>query len=49
MFTAYYLGLPYEASEETYLTEIAAKILVEKGKMTQEQLDYLKVHTIPAP
>jgi glutamate mutase epsilon subunit len=49
MFAAYYLGLPYEPSEEVYLTEIAAQILVDKGNMTQEQLDYLESHTIPAP
>ena len=49
MFTAYYLGLPYDASEETYLTEVAVEILVEKGNMTQEQLDYLEAHTVVLP
>jgi len=49
MFAAYYLGLPYEASEETYLTEVAVEILIEKGNITQEQLDYLESHTVPAP
>lgn len=47
MFTAYYLGLPYEPSEETYLPGSAATILTEKGNMTQEQRDYLKGHTVP--
>jgi hypothetical protein len=46
MFTAYYLGLPYEPAEETYLPDSAATILTEKGKMTQEQRDYLKGHTV---
>lgn len=46
MFTAFYLGLPYEATEETYLTETAAKILMENGQMTKDQLDYLEDHTI---
>lgn len=48
MFTAYYLGLPYEPSEETYLPNAAANILKEKGSMTESQLDYLEKHTIPA-
>ena len=47
MFTAYYLGLPYEQTEETYLQETAVKILKEKGNMDKEQLDYIESHTIP--
>lgn len=49
MFAAYYLGLPYEAKEDTYLTDVAAKILLENGKMTKEQLTYLEGHTIVVP
>jgi len=48
MFAAYYLGLPYNPTEETYLPDAAAKILTEKGNMTPEQRDYLESHTIPA-
>lgn len=48
LFTAYYLGLPYTPTEETYLSETAAQILKEKGGMTQEQSDYLEGHTVPA-
>lgn len=44
MFTAYYLGLPYLPTEETYLPDAAVKILTEKGNPTQEQRDYLKNH-----
>ncbi len=47
MFTAFYLGRPYEPSEESFLPEAAAKILYEKGRMTQAQQDYLKEHTAP--
>jgi len=49
MFTAFYLGLPYEASEETYLTDTAAEILVAKGNMKQEQIIYLESHTVATP
>jgi len=48
MFAAYYLGLPYNPTEETYLPDAAAKILTDKGNMTPEQRDYLESHTIPA-
>ena len=46
MFAAYYRGLPYNPTEETYLPDMAAKILAEKSKMTPEQRDYLGSHTI---
>jgi len=48
MFAAFYLGLPYDGAEETYLTEEAARILMEKGNMTGEQAGYLESHTVPA-
>jgi len=47
LFVAYYLGLPYNPTEEIYLPEAAAKILLEKSSFTQGQRDYLKNHTIP--
>lgn len=49
LFTAYYLGLPYDPTEETYLPDAAVKILMEKGNLTQEQRDDLEAHAIPAP
>ncbi len=48
MFTAYYLGLPYTPSEETYLPGAALQVLKEKGKMTKEQLEYVSKHLLPA-
>jgi hypothetical protein len=48
MFAAYYLGLPYVPTEESYLPEAAAKILTEKGSMTPEQREDLNSHTAPA-
>lgn len=47
MFTAYYLGLPYDPTEETYLPVTAAEILEAKGNMTSEQRDYSNSHTVP--
>lgn len=46
MFAAYYRGLPYTPTEETYLPDTAVKIATEKGNMTSEQRDYLGSHTI---
>lgn len=46
MFVAYYLGLPYEPADDTFLPDTAAKILKEKGAMTSEQSNYLDTHTV---
>jgi hypothetical protein len=48
MFTAYYQGLPYTPTEETYLSAAAAAILAGQGHMTPEQSEYLAAHTVPA-
>ncbi|WMJ83252.1 hypothetical protein ACS3UN_09255 [Oscillospiraceae bacterium LTW-04] len=48
MFAAYYLGLPYEPSEESFLPDSAANILNEKGNMTESQREYLSNHTVPS-
>lgn len=48
LFTAYYLGLPYTPSEETYVTDTAANLLEEAGNMTDEQRAFVHAHTIPA-
>lgn len=47
MFTAYYLGLPYSASAETYLPAAAADILVQNGHMPAQQQEELKDYAIP--
>jgi len=46
MFTAYYLGLAYTPSEESYLPDTAAVILNKMGSMTTEQAAYLGSHTV---
>jgi hypothetical protein len=48
LFTAYYTGLPYTPTEETYLPESAAEVLLAHGAMTPEQSEYLAAHTVPA-
>lgn len=45
MFAAFYLGLPYELTEDTYLTDSAVQILKQKSNITPEQLSYLETHT----
>lgn len=45
LFTACYLGLPYEPTEETYLPASAAAVLTRVGRMTDEQAAYLQAHT----
>ena len=45
MFVAYYLGVAYTPSEETYLPASAAGVLTENGQMTAEQNAYLAAHT----
>jgi len=47
MFAAYYLGLSYEPTEETWLTQSAADILEGHGGLTEEQTAYLATHTLP--
>lgn len=47
MFAAYYLGLSYKPTEETWLTQSAADILKGRGGLTEEQTAYLDVHTLP--
>lgn len=44
MFTAYYKGLPYEPSEETYLFAEAIDILKQQGHLTPQQTEYLEQH-----
>ncbi len=46
MFTAYYLGLPYTPSEDTYLPAAALKVLKDRGKPTAAQLEYVSNHLL---
>jgi hypothetical protein len=48
LFVAFYLGLPFDLSIDTYLPESAASLLRQRN-MTAEQAAYLEAHTIPNP
>lgn len=49
LFVAYYLGLPYETTEATYLSQAAIEIIRENGSPTESQLADLENHVIPIP
>lgn len=46
LFVAYYLELPYELSEESYLPKAAVDILKSKVKLSDEKLKYLDSHSL---
>ncbi len=46
LFVALYKGLPYDLSVDSYLPAEAANILTTKAKLSPEQTDYLKTHTV---
>ena len=46
LFVAYYLGLPYEPTEDTWLPQSAADILTANGGMTDAEREYVAGHTI---
>jgi len=46
LFVALYKGLPYELEDDTYLLQNAVKILIDKGHLTEEQLEFLASHTV---
>ncbi|MGH4118944.1 hypothetical protein [Clostridium sp.] len=46
LFVAYYLDLPYEISEESYLPKAAVDILKSKVKLSDEKLKYLDSHSV---
>lgn len=46
MFVAYYLGLPYTLTEDTWLPASALEVLQTSGKMTVEQAAYAEAHTL---
>ena len=47
MFVAYYLGLPYVPTGETWLPQTAVDVLTAGGHMTAEQAEYALSHAIP--
>lgn len=47
MFVAYYLGLPYTPTEETWLPRTAVEVLTASGRMTAQQAAYASAHAIP--
>ncbi len=46
LFSAYYKGLPYEPTEETYLFAEGVEILKSKASLSAAQLAYLQSHTV---
>ena len=46
MFVAYYLEIPYEITEESYLPKAAIDILKSKVKLSDEKLKYLDSHVV---
>ena len=48
MFVAFYKGMPYDLSTDTYLPESAATILRTRT-LSSEQAAYLAAHTVPNP
>jgi hypothetical protein len=46
LFTAWYLGLPYQPEDTDYLPLSAADILRQKGSLTPEQLAFLDAHSV---
>jgi hypothetical protein len=49
LFTAWYKGLPYEPTEDTFVFNEAAEILQAQGRLTADQQAYLEAHTAPEP
>jgi hypothetical protein len=48
LFVAWYSGLPFDLSTETYLPAAAVKVLKEHTSLTADQLAYLQTHTAPS-
>lgn len=48
-FVALYKGLPYDLSADRYLPKPAGKIIETKGKITEEQKNYVKTHLVEIP
>ncbi|BEP28778.1 hypothetical protein [Helicovermis profundi] len=46
VFVGFYLGLPVDLSENNYLLNNAKSILINSGKITEEQTKYLDSHLI---
>ncbi|NLV59953.1 MAG: hypothetical protein GXY67_14490 [Clostridiales bacterium] len=48
LFVAWYKGLPYELSEDSFLPAPAAALLREKATLSKDPLTYLDTYTLPA-
>jgi hypothetical protein len=48
LFVAFYNGLPFDLTTDTYLPESAAALLKERN-LTPERTEYLKAHTVANP
>lgn len=49
LFVGLYTGLPVELDEGIFLPRSAAEILTEKGNLSEEQLTFVKSHTVELP
>jgi hypothetical protein len=49
LFVAYYLGLPFDATDqEIYMPQSATDLLLAKGNLTPDQIVYLEKYTVKA-
>lgn len=48
LFVALYCGLPYDltTAAETFLPQSATDLLLARGNLSEDQLDFLKTHTV---
>lgn len=46
LFVAYYLNIPYEITDETYLPKTAVDILKSKVKLSDEKIKYVESHWV---
>jgi hypothetical protein len=46
LFVAFYAGLPFEITEDTYLPAQAVEILKLHGALTIDQIDYINSHSV---
>lgn len=47
LFVALYTGLPADLTAESYFPQPAQQVLLDAGKMNQEQIDYVSNHLVP--
>lgn len=46
LFVAMYKGIDVDVSEDAYLPKSAADVIMQNGKPTEKQIEYLKTHTV---